>query len=197
MTLARPRKSLPWWVRWLHTYLSMIAFGATLLFAVTGLTLNHADWFEGDEPVMRSIEGRLPAALVKAEVDRLAIAEELRHRHRLRGMVREFEVSDVDCFVLWRGPAYSADATIDRTSGSYQIAEERRSAMALLDDLHTGRDCGPVWSLVIDVSAVLLAVLSVTGLWLLFYLKKRRGIGLAVGFVGGMLVTLAYVFGVR
>ena len=32
-------------VRWLHTYLSMIAFVIILFFAVTGLTLNHADKF--------------------------------------------------------------------------------------------------------------------------------------------------------
>ena len=35
--------------------------------------------------------------------------------------------------------------------------------MALLDDLHKGRDCGPVWSFVIDASAVVLAARLLAG----------------------------------
>src|ERR1700722_18278976 len=34
--------------RWLHIYLSMISFAIVFFFAVTGLTLNHADKF-GDQ----------------------------------------------------------------------------------------------------------------------------------------------------
>ena len=45
--VPRRRKSLAWWVRWAHVYVSMIGFLALLGFAVTGLTLNHASYFEG------------------------------------------------------------------------------------------------------------------------------------------------------
>ena len=34
-------------VRWLHIYLSMASFAIVFFFAVTGLTLNHADKFAG------------------------------------------------------------------------------------------------------------------------------------------------------
>ena len=80
---------------------------------------------------------------------------------------------------------------------TYSGEVQNRSWMAVLDDLHKGRDCGPVWSWVIDVSAVLLTVLSLTGIWLLFYLKKRRRSGLIVGLVGCVLVVVSYVFGVH
>ncbi|MFN3242533.1 MAG: PepSY-associated TM helix domain-containing protein [Planctomycetota bacterium] len=191
-----PRRRLPQWVRWLHIYLSMIAFGVTMLFAVTGLTLNHADWFESGEPTVRSLAGELPQPLLRGELDKLAVAEHLRHEHRLKGMVTEFEVDEQKLFVLYKGPGYSADVVVDRQAGSYRVEEARRSVMAILDDLHKGRDCGPVWSLVIDVSAVLLTLLSITGIWLLLYLKKRRRSGLVLGFVGGMVATMCYVFGV-
>jgi len=184
-------------MRWLHIYLSMIAFGATLLFAVTGLTLNHADWFESAEPSVRSIEGELAPAMLQGDVDKLAVAEQLRATHRLRGTVKEFAVDDAECFVLFKGPGYSADVVVDRRAGSYTVEESRRSVIAILDDLHKGRDCGDWWSFVIDVAAVLLTLLSITGLWLLFYLKKRRRNGLIVGFVGGAFVVISYVFGVR
>ena len=32
--------------RWLHIYLSMVSFAILFFFAVTGITLNHAEWFK-------------------------------------------------------------------------------------------------------------------------------------------------------
>lgn len=188
----------PWprWVRWLHVYGSMLGLAATLLFAVTGLTLNHADWFESKEPTVRAFAGELPPPLLADAVDKLAVAERLRATHRLQGMVTEFLVDDAQCLVVWKGPGYAADATIERADGRYRIEEQRRGLWAVLDDLHKGRDCGPVWSLVIDVSAVALAFLSITGLWLLLYLKKRRRAGLLTALVGAAAVVAAFAFGV-
>lgn len=196
MSDAVRRRRLPQLVRWLHIYLSMVAFAATLLFAVTGLTLNHAEWFEGGEPAVRIVEGSLPPTGLAGAVDRLAVAEELRARHGIRGRVAEFAVEDEECLVLWKGPGYSADVVVQRATGAYRVEESRRSLFAVLDDLHKGRDCGPVWSVVIDAAAVLLAVLSATGLWLLCYLKKRRASGLVVGAVGALAVVALWAFGI-
>lgn len=190
------RRSLPRWIRWLHIYGSMLGLAATLLFAVTGLTLNHADWFERAEPFVRKFEGALPRELCTGSVDRLAVAERLRAAHRLQGMVSEFAIEDAQCLVVWKGPGYTADATIDRADGRYVIEEAKKGWMAVLDDLHKGRDCGPAWSLVIDVSAAVLAFLSATGLWLLFYLKKRRRSGLLVALIGTGVLLMAFAFGV-
>ena len=33
---------------WLHIYVSMFGLAAVLFFSVTGITLNHPDWFFGD-----------------------------------------------------------------------------------------------------------------------------------------------------
>lgn len=194
---ARPG-SRPWprWIRWLHIYGSMLGLAATLLFAVTGLTLNHADWFESKEPTVRAFAGELPAPLLADAVDKLAVAERLRAAHRLQGMVTEFLVDDAQCLVVWKGPGYAADATIERADGRYRIEEQRRGLWAVLDDLHKGRDCGTAWSLVIDASAVALAFLSLTGLWLLLYLKKRRRAGLLTALVGTLAVVAAFAFGV-
>lgn len=184
---------LPYWVRWVHLYGSMFGLAATLLFAVTGLTLNHAEWFESGEPAVRTITGALPTALLDGAVDKLAIAERLRADHHLRGMVGDFSIADDECVVVWKSPAYSADATIERKTGKYRIEESRRPLMALLDDLHKGRDCGPVWSWVIDAAAIVLTGLSLTGLWLLCYLKKRRGPGLLLGGIGLLVLVAAWL----
>lgn len=192
-----PRRRLPQWIRWLHIYLSMIAFAATMLFAVTGFTLNHRDWFEGGAPSALAIDGSFEASRFAEGVDKLAIAEELRKIHRLCGMVEEFDVGERECSVVWRAPAYEATIVLDRGTGAYAGEVTQRSVVALLNDLHEGHSSGPTWSLIIDIAAVLLTVLSITGLWLLLYLKKRRVSGMVVGFLGGMLLTMSYVFGVH
>jgi len=181
----------------LHIYLSMFAFLTTLLFAVTGLTLNHADWFEGAEPSVQVIEGELAAEQLAGEVDKLAIAEALRAEHDLEGMVKEFTVDPHEVFILWKGPGYAADVVIDRELHTYVGEVASRSGMSVLNDLHTGRDCGPVWSVVIDVAAILLAAMAITGMWLLLYLKKRRRTGLMVAAAGAVLVVVGYAFGVH
>ena len=82
------------------------------------------------------------------------------------------------------------------TTGEYELSEVRYGVVAILNDLHKGRDTGFVWSVVIDVSAVLLTVISLTGLVLIFYLKLRRKPGIVVVVVGTVVLVLAYVLGV-
>jgi hypothetical protein len=60
----------------------------------------------------------------------------------------------------------------------------------VLNDLHRGRDAGRAWAWVIDVVGVFLVLLSLTGLGLLWYLKKVRLKGL-VTLVAGALLVLA------
>ena len=41
----RFKRGFAFWSRWLHIYTSMFGLAAILFFSVTGLTLNHPDWF--------------------------------------------------------------------------------------------------------------------------------------------------------
>ncbi len=189
------RKSLAWWVRWAHVYVSMIGFLALLGFAVTGLTLNHASYFEGPPGDPVEVEGTLDRAwLPEADdgVDKLAIAESLRAEHGLRGAVTEFLVDPEELLIVFKGPGYSADVFVDREAASYTLIEQARGWMAILDDLHKGRDSGEAWSWVVDVSAVLMTLTSLTGIWLLLYLKKRRGPSLWAGLAGAVTLVVIY-----
>ena len=46
-------------MRWLHIYVSMFGLAAVLFFSVTGLTLNHPDWF-GEAARRVSVRGAMP-----------------------------------------------------------------------------------------------------------------------------------------
>ena len=182
--------------RWLHLYLSMFSFLIVLFFAATGLTLNHADWFtRAVKPTM--YKGALDSALLKnadSDASKLAITGYLRRTHGIKSALHDYRVDDSECELSFKGPGYSADVFIDRATGRYQLAETRQGAVAVLNDLHKGRDSGKAWSLVIDVSAVLMTLVSATGLVLIFFLQKHRMAGfMAIG-IGALLCVLVYWF---
>lgn len=183
------RRALPAFIRWLHTYLSLLGFTALLFFAITGFTLNHADWFEGS-PVTREAEGMLPDP---ARHSQLAAVEWLRAHAGLRGAVTDWTEGGGVVTLLARAPGYAAEVTIEQATGAFRLNESRNNVWAVLDDLHKGRDSGAGWSVLIDISAAVMAMTAMTGLWLLLYLKKRRHTGLWTATVGTVVVVVVYV----
>jgi hypothetical protein len=193
-------------MRWLHIYTSMFGLAAILFFSVTGITLNHPQWFYAAAESRTDAEGQVERRWLRRgsasaadtdperQVDKLEVVEHLRKTHRVRGALAEFRVDDSECMVSFKGPGYAADAFIDRDSGKYRISETYHGFVAVLNDLHKGRDTGPVWSWVIDVAAGLMTFVSLTGLVLLFYLKLRRVPGLVVTALGGVVVVVLALF---
>ena len=68
---------------------------------------------------------------------------------------------------------------MDRETGAYEGTSFVDGVWILVNNLHKGRGTGAAWSWVIDLSAAVLLVCGVTGLWLLWYVKRRRWSGLA------------------
>ena len=198
----RPRRGFgqqfAYWIRWLHIYLSLLSFTALLFFAVTGLTVNHPDWFGASTVVTATAEGTLRAGLVPAGgegetgIDKLALVEFLRSKHAVRGALAELRADETECTVAFKGPGYAADFTIDRASSHYDLHESRFGPVAVLNDLHKGRDTGRGWSLLIDVAAIAMTIVSLSGLVLLFYLKRRLLPGLITAVVGTVIVVVMY-----
>jgi hypothetical protein len=61
-----------------------------------------------------------------------------------------------------------------------------------MNDLHKGRDTGSTWLWVIDISSILMTIVSVTGLILLLFLKKKRLSGLLLLLLGLIAVSIIY-----
>ena len=172
-TARRPRSKAGAWrsraytlSRTLHLYLSLLAFLTLLFFAVTGLTLNHPEWFGEGAP--RKLSGTLPGApyLEGGSVDWLRLAEDLRALG-LRGRVAD------------RGEA------------------EQQGWVAVLNDLHKGRDTPGGWKLFLDLSALFLALVSLTGLLLGVLLPKSRRAALLVLGLGGLLFLALALYAAR
>ncbi|WP_409999947.1 PepSY-associated TM helix domain-containing protein [Planctomyces sp. SH-PL62] len=183
-------------IRWIHTYLSMFGLAAVLFFSLTGITLNHPRWFYDGVATSVEVEGRLDPALIQGDTDKLEVVEHLRREHGLRGALASFTTEEDECVVTFKGPGYSADAFIRRPEGTYRVFEERHGLVAVINDLHKGRDTGPVWSAVVDVSAAMTALAAATGLFLLFYIKRRRALGLLTALAGAVALAAAFFLGV-
>jgi uncharacterized protein len=178
--------------RWLHIYLSMVSFAILFFFAVTGLTVNHVEWFVKQQTTVQ-LRGKVQPQWLKNDVAKLEIVEHLRNTHGIKGALKDFRIDDSQVSVSFKGPGYAADTFIDRQTGAYDLTEIRMGMFAVLNDLHKGRDSGKAWKWVIDISAVLMTVVSLTGLLLIFFLQRKRFAGLMAAAAGALLVYLAYV----
>jgi hypothetical protein len=192
--LARKRRMAALF-RWLHIYLSMVSFAIVFFFAVTGLTLNHADMFQGRIHAITE-KGKMNAAWTNStdtnRIDKLHIVEYLRETHGIRAAVGDLWIDDNQIRVPFRAPGFAADAFINRDNATYELTSTSAGFVGFINDLHKGRDTGPAWPMVIDIAAVSLTLVSLTGMVLLLYLKKKRLSGLLIAALGLLLAYIVY-----
>lgn len=191
------KKVISKYSRWLHIYLSMISFVIVLFFSITGLTLNHADYFQSNTSISQD-EGTIEKSWIDSpdtlKIKKLEIVEFFREAYNVKGAVKDFRVYDTDISFTFKAPGYAADIYINRDDAKYSIMQTNQGLMGFLNDLHKGRDTGKVWLWVIDVSAILMTIISLTGLILLLFIKKKRLAGVILLFAGLILTYLIYLF---
>ncbi len=194
--LAKKRRSA--WLKELHRWhwiSSAICLVCTLLFAATGITLNHAGLIES-RPAVTTREAVAPdpvqAALRAGPKTGKAILpdEAASWLDRTLGIAtrgREAEWQEGEVYVSLPRPGGDSWLTVDRRDGATLYERTDRGWISYLNDLHKGRHTGLAWTVFIDVFAVACLVFCLTGLWLLQLHSHNRpttwplvGIGLAV-----------------
>ncbi len=166
------------WTRTIHIYVSMLGLLAVIFFSVTGIMLNHEEWFGFETPRIVNKEGTLPEAMNR-EPDKLAIVEKLRKDFGATGALDSFEVEDDRLMVVFKSPARRTEATLLRADGHAEVSLETHGFNGRLAELHRGTDAGVGWRWVIDGTAVVLLITSLTGLMLWCLVPKWRPLGLA------------------
>lgn len=184
------------WARWLHVYTSMIALVLVLFFGLTGLTLNHPQWTFGDAMETTREQGTFPFDPLMADgtVNYLRASEYAREDLGVAGHITTFRTTGTEAAISYRNPGYAADLFYDVRSGDYRVTIQQQGWLGVLNDLHKGRDSGSTWSWVIDVSALFLVAIAVTGLVMQLFLRKRRTPALVVAGIGLFLtLVLAWI----
>jgi hypothetical protein len=174
------------WLKRLHQWhwiSSAVSLVGMLLFAITGITLNHAADIPADSTLTR-VQQTLPQPMLASLA---AISAEPPESQPLPDEVRDWlrsqQIAVDQQPVEWSAdeaylalPRAGGDAwlAIDLADGSIEYEATDRGWIAWLNDLHKGRNTGPVWRAFIDVFALATLVFCLTGLWLLHLHSKHR-----------------------
>lgn len=182
--------------RMLHAYLSAFAFLALMFFAATGLLLDHPDWLQGAKPAERETTVRLPAAELAAalrgpDASRV-LAAAVGRRTPLLGAYKSAEVEDGAALIHLEGVRGESDIDLDTRSGLARVTLVPATPVTVVGELHRGRKAGAAWRWVIDVSAVVILLLSLVGYVLFFSLRFRLRTSLLL--TATSLLALAAVF---
>ena len=183
------------WARNIHVYTSMIALLVVLFFGFSGITLNHPTWTLGDGVNSRKESGTLPVKVTTSEgnVDFLAVSEYIRETYDVAGHVDSYDVVNGKGSIAYKNPGYAADLFFDVTTAEFELRIDEQGWVGVMNDLHKGRDASSTWKWVIDISAAFLVVVSLTGLLMQFFLRKRRRSAL-ISAVVGAAVALVLIF---
>jgi hypothetical protein len=199
-------RSRGWWLKQLHNWHWMsaaISLIGMLLFAATGITLNHAATIAAS-PHVQNLSAKLPAPLLaqlaKPASDSAplppAIVAELDTRLELNAGGKPGEWSDDEVYVALPRPGGDAWISIDRASGAVTAEITDRGWISYLNDLHKGRNAGGAWGWFIDVFAGACILFTLTGLFLLYMHSKPRPLTwplVGLGLVVPMLIVVLFV----
>ena len=201
------KASRGFWLKQLHQWhwiSAAVSLVGLMLFAVTGITLNHAAQIPA-EPVVVEQTSVLPAPLtarllavppettapVPDAVARWAVsALNVTIADRLTETTRE------EIYVALPEPGGDGWLTIDRQTGDVLHERTTRGWVAYLNDLHKGRNTGPVWYWFIDVFAVACIIFAVTGFALTWMHARKRPSTwplLALGLLIPVVIALLFI----
>ncbi len=162
-------------VRQWHWISSAVCLIGMLLFAITGITLNHAAQIQV-KPEIETVEVEVPEDLLQQlvipEEEKALLPENLSQwlytEHSIRAEGRLAEWSEDEVYLSLPRPGGDAWLTIDLTNGELFYEKTDRGWISYFNDLHKGRNTGLVWFWFIDVFAVACIIFCVTGLVLLY-----------------------------
>ncbi|OAN55401.1 PepSY-associated TM helix domain-containing protein [Sphingobium sp. TCM1] len=181
----KKKSAKAFWLKQLHTWhwvSSAISLIGLLLFAFTGITLNHAADVEGAPQTVEK-SATLPADLLK----QLAPDDAPDAKKPLPAPVAAWvekaigqsgagvaEWSADEVYLALPRPGGDGWIAIDRVSGDVTSESTSRGWISYLNDLHKGRNAGTAWKWFIDIFSVACFLFALTGLLLLQLHAKKR-----------------------
>ncbi len=175
------------WIRTLHRDVGYFVSGLVLVFAVSGVAVNHVDSWNPSYAQTTTTLAIGPLAATDLDgMEREVVARAALDPAEVRGRRRASETS-FQVFLVEGG-----EVVVDpRTGAGTLLRVRRRTFLFETNVLHLNHLKG-AWTFVSDAFAVLLAGLAISGL---FMLKGEKGLaGRGKWFVaGGLVVPVAFV----
>lgn len=167
-----------------------------LFFSVTGITLNHPDWFGAQRSEQFTEVTLEPAWLEQFEqADELTrldfLSRELDARWQL-GVPRNIDRDEFEWVLDYQRPGGFSTVVLTLDTGELLLEQVDDGPVAIINDLHKGRHAGQAWFYFIDVAAVVCLLFAITGVLLLYvHAGKRRSTWPLVG-LGTVVPVLLY-----
>lgn len=202
---AKARRAF--WIKQLyawHWISSGLCLVGMLLFAVTGITLNHAGRLEGRARV-ESRETTLPGDLTTSLAalpasGRAALPEGVRAwlstELGVASAGRDAELTHDEVLLSLPRPGGDAFVSLGRRDGAVLHEVTSRGWVSYLNDLHKGRNTGLAWSAFLDGFAAACLVFCLTGLVLLQFHAVRRPATwpvVGLGLLTPVLIALLFI----
>lgn len=192
------------WLKQLHAWhwiSSAVCLVGMLLFAFTGITLNHAGEIEA-KPQIKTVTGTLPAPMLAQVVDAAdqaglppAVVAWLGDGFSVPAGQGASEWSADEFYLSMPRPGGDAWLRIDLNSGEFEYELTDRGWISWLNDLHKGRHTGEAWRWFIDIFSLACLVFSLSGLLILkMHAANRPAVWPTVGLGAVIPVLLILLF---
>nr|WP_314437794.1 PepSY-associated TM helix domain-containing protein [uncultured Brevundimonas sp.] len=194
------------WLKQLHSWhwiSAAVSLVGMILFAVTGITLNHAGSIPAT-PVTVEQKAQLPAPLLERLADFPEettepapdpVARWAKTAFKADVAGKPTETTPEEVYVALAMPGGDGWLTIDRSTGEAVHEKTTRGWIAYLNDLHKGRNTGSVWFWFIDVFAVACTIFALTGLGLMWLHARGRPSTWPLAVLGLLIpVIIALIF---
>ena len=162
--------------RYVHGWLSAFAFIALFFFSLTGIFLNHPEWFESDSQEQSKtivLNEAFAKSLVEKENPSDALISYVREHESVIGRYKSSEVMDNEVMIRLESPAGSTDIWAMLDTGEVEITNKPATTVSLINDLHRGKNSGTAWSWFIDITSIIILILSIAGYVLFLSIKTR------------------------
>lgn len=190
-------------VRQWHWVSAAVTLVGMLLFAITGITLNHAADIGGKTEVT-TIEESLPESTLQRLRDlphgEVVLPAALHSYLREQGVAIEPQQrgdwDGIEFYAAMAKPGADAWLAIDAEFEEFIYERSDRGWVAYFNDLHKGRDSGVIWFWFIDIFAVVCVIFCVTGLILLFRQGPHRPMTwpmVALGALIPLVIMLVFI----
>jgi len=204
---SRQAQRRSYWLKTLHQWhwiSAALCLVGMILFAATGITLNHAQQIKTTPQL---VQRKLPLPEPLREALKLgpqegeaplppALRDWLAENWSLRVAGREAEWSADEVYLSLPRPGGDAWLNIDRETGEAEYEQTDRGWISYFNDLHKGRNTGAAWSWFLDVFAGACLLFALTGLCLLVLHGRQRAMTwptVGLGLLLPLLLALLFI----
>jgi hypothetical protein len=182
-------------IRRTHMYLALFLTPWLLIYAGSGLVLNHAKLFmpaQGDKAMsFQKVEDREYQAAFSADADPRMIAAQVLEDIGLAGTFNVQGGSSAQRMVILRNSSFSAHRiTYDRDQNRLLIEQQKFNIPIFLNRSHFRHGyeqpypASILWAVILDLVVLSLIVWVLSGLWMWWEIKPARRWGAVFGLVG-------------